>query len=134
MAGVNVGTGYIDIRPDMSGFGRDVKQQVGRNLAQAGDEGARSIKTSLAGAAKGAAAAFATTFAAVKIKDFLGGAIQSASDLAESTSKSTSRRSTSNCRSSEPSPTTPKFPNSPASACCNCASPADRRRQTEMLL
>jgi hypothetical protein len=88
MAGVQVGVGYIDIRPDLSGFGRQLRNEVTRDVARTGDEASRSLKNSFAGAAKGAAAAFGAAFAAVKIKDFLGGAIQAASDLNEQVSKS----------------------------------------------
>lgn len=87
MAGVQVGVGYIDIRPDLSGFGRQLRSDVTRDIAKTGDDASRSLKQSFAGAAKGAAASFAAAFAAVKLKDFLGGAIQAASDLNESVTK-----------------------------------------------
>lgn len=87
MAGVQVGVGYIDIRPDLKGFGRELQTGVTRNVKNAGDDASRTLKTSFSNAAKGAAAAFGTAFAAVKIKDFFGGAIKAASDLAESTAK-----------------------------------------------
>lgn len=87
MAGVQVGVGYVDIRPDLSGFGRELRTQVTRDIAKTGDDASRSLKQSFAGAAKGAAASFGAAFAAVKLKDFIGGAIQAASDLSESANK-----------------------------------------------
>lgn len=87
MAGVQVGVGYVDIRPDLSHFGRQLRTEVTRDVSRAGDDASRSLKQSFAGAAKGAAASFGAAFAAVKLKDFIGGAIQAASDLAESVSK-----------------------------------------------
>lgn len=88
MPGVQVGVGYIDIKPDMSGFSRQLKTEVGRGVSAAGADAGKSLKTSLAGAAKGAAAAFGAAFAAVKITDFLGSAVDAASNLNESLSKS----------------------------------------------
>jgi hypothetical protein len=87
MPGVQVGVGYIDIRPDLKGFGRELQNGVTRNAKSAGDDASRTLKASFATAAKGAAAAFGTAFAAVRIKDFFGGAIKAASDLSESTTK-----------------------------------------------
>jgi hypothetical protein len=87
MPGVQVGVGYIDIRPDLTGFGRELQTGMTRNIKKTGDDTARTLKGSFVNAAKGAAAAFGAAFAAVKIKDFLGGAIQAASDLNESISK-----------------------------------------------
>lgn len=87
MPGVPVGVGYVDIRPDMSGFSAELKRAVARDLSNAGREGGSSLKASLTDAAKGAAAAFGAAFAAVKIKDFFGDTIKAASDLAESVSK-----------------------------------------------
>lgn len=88
MPGVEVGVGYVDIRPDMSKFGRQLKQQMGHDMAQAGADAGQSLKSSLTNAAKGAAKAFGAAFAAVKVKDFLGDAISAATDLQESLSKS----------------------------------------------
>lgn len=85
--GVKVGVGYVDIRPDLSGFGRELQTGMTRNVKNAGDEAAKTLRTSLSDAAKGAAAAFGAAFAAVKVTDFLGSSIQAASALAESTSK-----------------------------------------------
>lgn len=84
---VNVGTAYVDIRPDLKPFGRELRTGMRRDVARAGDESARSLKTSFAGAARNAAAAFGAAFAAVKIKNFIGDAIGAASDLSESLSK-----------------------------------------------
>lgn len=87
MAGVQVGVGYVDIRPDLSGFGRQLRSEVTRDITRTGDDASRSLKESFAGAAKAAALSFGAAFAAVKIKDFIGGAIQAASDLNESVTK-----------------------------------------------
>lgn len=87
MPGVQVGVGYIDIRPDLKGFGRELQNGVNRSVKSAGDDASRTLKASFTNAAKGAAAAFGTAFAAVRIKDFFGGAIKAASDLSESTAK-----------------------------------------------
>src|ERR1700752_2936776 len=88
MAGVKVGVGYIDVRPDLSGFGRELQTGMSRDVKTAGDDAARTLKGSFAGAAKGAAAAFGSAFAAVKFTDFIGSSIDAASDLQESLSKS----------------------------------------------
>lgn len=88
MAGVKVGVGYVDIRPDLKGFGREIQTGVTRNVKTAGDDASKTLKSSFADAAKGAAAAFGAAFAAVRITDFLGSSIQAASDLQESLSKS----------------------------------------------
>lgn len=87
MPGVQVGVGYIDIRPDLSGFGRELQTGMTRNIKRTGDDASKTLKSSFASAAKGAAAAFGTAFAAVQIKDFFGGAIKAASDLGESMGK-----------------------------------------------
>lgn len=87
MPGVQVGVGYIDIRPDFSGFGRQLQTGMTRDVKRAGDEAAKTLRGSFATAAKGAAAAFGAAFATVKVSDFLGSSIKAASDLAESTSK-----------------------------------------------
>lgn len=86
--GVQVGVGYIDIRPDLSGFGRELQTGMTRNVKNAGDEAAKTLRSSLGDAARGAAAAFGAAFAAVKVTDFIGSAIDAASDLQESLSKS----------------------------------------------
>ena len=86
-AGVQVGVGYIDVRPDLTGFGRELQTSMRRDVRTAGDDAARSLKTSFAGAAKAAASAFGAAFAAVQIRDFIGGSIQAASSLAEAMSK-----------------------------------------------
>lgn len=88
MAGVKVGVGYVDIRPDLKGFGRELQTGVTRNVRTAGEDASRTLKANFADAAKGAAAAFGAAFAAVRITDFLGSSIQAASDLQESLSKS----------------------------------------------
>lgn len=87
MPGVKVGVGYIDIKPDMKGFGRELQTGMTRNVKSTGDKAAKTLTDSFSGAAKKAAGAFGIAFAAVQIKDFIGGAITAASDLAESTSK-----------------------------------------------
>lgn len=87
MAGVKVGVGYIDIRPDLKGFGRELQTGVTRNVKTAGDDASRTLKSSFADAAKGAAAAFGAAFAAVRISDFIGSAIQAASGLEEAGNK-----------------------------------------------
>jgi hypothetical protein len=86
--GVKVGVGYVDIRPDLTGFGRELQTGMNRNVRNAGDDAAKTLKGSFASAAKGAAAAFGAAFAAVKVTDFIGSSIQAASDLQESLSKS----------------------------------------------
>ena len=84
---VQVGVGYIDIRPDFKGFGQQLRANLPREVGGAGDAAGKKLSSSLAASAKRAAAAFGAAFAAVKIKDFFGGAIKAASDLAESTAK-----------------------------------------------
>lgn len=87
MAGVNVGVAYVDIRPDLSQFGTQLRSEVTRDIARTGQEAGRSLKESLVGAAQGALAAFGATFAALKIKQFFADAIGAASDLNESVTK-----------------------------------------------
>jgi hypothetical protein len=84
---VPVGTSYVDVRPDLTNFGRELRSGMGRQVKTAGDDAARSLKSSFTGAARAAAAAFGAAFAAVQIKEFIGGSIQAASALAESMSK-----------------------------------------------
>lgn len=87
MAGVEVGVAYVDIRPDLSQFGRQLRNEVTRDINKVGNDASKSLSQSFAKAAKGAATAFGTAFAAVRIKDFFGGAIEAASDLNESVTK-----------------------------------------------
>jgi hypothetical protein len=85
---VQVGVGYLDIRPDLSGFSRELKTRVGKDLGAAGDDAGKKLGSSLTSSIKGAVAGFGAAFAAVKIKDFIGDAIGAASDLSESVNKS----------------------------------------------
>lgn len=61
MAGINVGEAFVTIRPDTQGFQDDTTTGVNNAL-------------------KGAASAFAATMVAAKIKDFIGGAIDEATE------------------------------------------------------
>lgn len=88
MAGVNVGVGYIDIRPDMSGFGRELQADMGRDLAAAGATSGRTLGTSVMSSFKGAMAIGGTTLGGVAIGSFLKGAVNASSELNEVTSKS----------------------------------------------
>lgn len=85
--GVQVGVGYIDVRPDLTRFGRELQTGMSRNVKKAGDTAASSLKGSFANAAKGAAAAFGAAFATIRITDFIGSSIKAASDLGESMGK-----------------------------------------------
>lgn len=85
--GVPVGVGYVDVRPDLKTFGQELRAGMSRDLARVGDDASRSLKASFAGAARATAATFGAAFAAVGIKDFLGGAIQAASSLSEAVNK-----------------------------------------------
>ncbi len=85
---VQVGTGFIDIKPDLSGFSRDLKTRVGRDMAVAGDQAGKKLGSSLSSSIKGAAAGIGAAFVASKITGFISDAIGQASDLAESVSKS----------------------------------------------
>jgi hypothetical protein len=81
---VQVGVGYVDIKPDLSGFSRQLKGEVDRGVSAAGTSAGRSLKASLSSAMKGAAAGLA----AVGVTNFLGGAIDAASSFNETLSKS----------------------------------------------
>lgn len=87
MPAANVGTAYVQVRPDLTAFGREMRTGLSREIKTVGDDSARTLSASFSDAAKKSATAFGVGFAAIKLKDFLGGAIQAASDLAESTSK-----------------------------------------------
>lgn len=68
MAGVNVGEAFVTIRPDTQGFQDDTTTGVNNAL-------------------KGAASAFAATMVAAKIKDFIGGAIDEATEATKVTAQ-----------------------------------------------
>lgn len=70
-----IGEAWIPVKPDLSGFGKDVDRQTSGAMG--------SIKSF----AKTAAAAFAGAFAVSKGIDFLKGTISAASDLNETVSK-----------------------------------------------
>jgi hypothetical protein len=86
--GVQVGVGYVDIKPDLSGFSRDLKTKVGQDMVVAGDQGGKKLGGSLASSfsttIKGVAAGIGAAF----IARFIGDAIGQASDLSESVNKS----------------------------------------------
>lgn len=84
---VSAGTAFVDIRPDLSEFGRNLRRGVLQDVNRTGNDASKTLSQSFAKAAQSAAAAFGTAFAAVKIKDFFGGAIDAASDLNESITK-----------------------------------------------
>jgi hypothetical protein len=81
---VQVGVGYVDIKPDLSGFSRQLKSEVDRGVSAAGAAAGKSLKASLGSAMKGAAAGFV----AVGVTNFFGGAIDAASSFNETLSKS----------------------------------------------
>lgn len=85
---VKVGTAFVDIRPDLSQFGGQLRNQVTGDISKVGRDASRSLRDSFVSAGRGAASAFAASFAVIKVKDFLGGAVQAASDLNEQLSKS----------------------------------------------
>lgn len=85
---VPVGTSYVNVRPDLTNFGRELRSGMSRQVKAAGDDASRTLKTSFADAAKGAAVSFGAAFATVKVSDFLRSSIDAASDLQESLSKS----------------------------------------------
>lgn len=68
MAGVNVGEAFVTIRPDTQGFQDDTTTGVNNAL-------------------KGAASAFAATMVAAKIKDFIGGALDEATEATKVTAQ-----------------------------------------------
>lgn len=80
---VSVGTAYVDIRPDMSGFGRELNSGV---TDPARDTGRRA-GGAMAGSFKKAAGAIGAAFAGVQVAGFLKDAVGAASDLEESISK-----------------------------------------------
>lgn len=84
---VQVGVGYIDIRPDLSGFSRDLKSGMSRDLSAAGVEGGKVAGSSLADGFKKAMAIGGVTLGAVAVKDFLKSAVGATSDLNEQVSK-----------------------------------------------
>jgi hypothetical protein len=88
MAGVQVGVGYIDIKPDMSGFSRELKGDLSRDLAVAGNVGGKSLGTSLGASMKGALLGIGATIGAKAVFDMVGGMIDAASELGETVSKS----------------------------------------------
>jgi hypothetical protein len=76
---VQVGVGYVDIKPDLSGFSRDLKAGVNRDMTKVGQEAGRSLKTSLSTAVKGAAIGAGVA----SVAKFLGDAVQLASEMNE---------------------------------------------------
>ena len=87
MAGVQVGVGYIDIRPDMTGFAADLKRGVNRDLAVAGEDGGKAVGGGLATGFKKAMAVGGVTLGAAAVGNFLKGAVGATSDLNEQLSK-----------------------------------------------
>lgn len=83
----NVGVAYVEVRPDLTGFGREMRTGMGRQMKAIGDDSAKALNASFAGAAKSAAASFGVAFGAIQIKNFIASSIQAASDLQESFSK-----------------------------------------------
>lgn len=80
---VSVGTAYVDIKPDLSGFGRDLDAGVGKASSDAGEKAGGA----LSGGFKKAATAIGGYFAATEVAGFLKDSIGAASDLGESMSK-----------------------------------------------
>ena len=80
---VPVGSAFIDVRPDLTGFGRELRAGITRDLQGVGDETARTLRSSLAGAGRSMAAGFGAAFAASKITGFLGDTVRAASELTE---------------------------------------------------
>jgi hypothetical protein len=85
---VQVGVGYIDIKPDLSGFSRELRTRVARDMGAAGDQAGQKLGSSLTASIKGAVAGFGAAFAGAKLTGFIGDAVGAASDLAESVNKS----------------------------------------------
>ena len=92
MAGV-IGVAFVDIRPDMSGFGRQVQSGMGPVSGEAEKAGKTTgtafgsgMKTTIAVAAGSMIASFAQTGIS-KITEFVGGSISAASDLSETLNK-----------------------------------------------
>lgn len=85
---VQVGVGYIDIRPDMSGFGRDLKRDMSRDIALAGDAGGRSLGASLLGGFKASLGTIGVGLGAAAVVNFTKDAVAAASNLNEVTAKS----------------------------------------------
>lgn len=88
MAGVPVGVGYIDIKPDLSGFGRELKTDMNRDLAVASASGGKTFGTNFLGSVKGVLGGLAAAGAVKGAFNFLGDAIDAASELNEVVSKS----------------------------------------------
>jgi hypothetical protein len=85
---VQVGVGYVDIKPDLSGFSRDLKTRVGRDMAVVGDQAGKNLGSALSSSLKSMAAGVGAAFIASKITGFITDSIGQASDLAESVNKS----------------------------------------------
>lgn len=87
-AGVPVGVGHVEIRPDLSGFARDLKGDLSRDLALAGVAGGRSLGTSVLGSFKGVLGGLAAAGGVKAAFGFIGDSIAAASDLNEAINKS----------------------------------------------
>ena len=85
---VSVGAAYVDVRPDLSNFSRELKGRVESDMGPAGTQAGKKFGSSFSASIKGAMAGFGAAFAAVKIGDFIGDAIGGARDLEESVNKS----------------------------------------------
>lgn len=84
---VQVGVGYIDIRPDLSGFSRELKSGMSRDLETAGAKGGKVAGDSLAAGFKKAMAFGGVTLGAAAVGSFLKSAVGATSDLNEQVSK-----------------------------------------------
>ena len=81
--GVNVGVGYVEIRPDMTGFSREVQVGINRDLAVAGEAGGKSLAGGIGTSLKSAVGIAAGLVGARAITDFFQDSVQAASDLEE---------------------------------------------------
>ena len=93
MAGV-IGTAFIDVRPDMSGFGREVQSGIDKQSGAAEEGGKRTggafgggFKQTAIGVAAGSFIADFASRALSSVTDFVGGSITAASDLNETLNK-----------------------------------------------
>ena len=85
---VKVGVAYVDIKPDITQFGRQLKAEVSRDIQAAGRQGGKELGDSLRSSVKGALAGVGGVAAGLGIKNLLSDAIRAASDLNEEASKS----------------------------------------------
>ena len=80
----DAGTAFVEIKPELRGFGRD----LGRGIDPHVDRSAKNVESKFGGAFKGAALAAGGAFAALGAGAALKGIVSGASDLNETISKS----------------------------------------------